>query len=287
RTQQLMEKLRQAGIPLGEYVEGKIYYGIKTGYNEAFVIDEATKDQLIAEDPKSAEVIKPFLAGRDIKRYEKPTANKHLIFTRRGIEIEKYPAILKHLEQYRKQLEPRPKNWKGKTNDWPGRKPGTYKWFEIQDAVDYHEEFEKPKIMLPDIALKAECLYDYGGYYCVNTAYILPTEKTHLLGILNSTLVHFYYSNITSSIRGGYLRFIRQYLEQIPIKKDNLLSSKIRQKVEHITMLKQSTPASSTLPLEAEIDLLVYKLYGLSWAEVKVVDPEFGMSEAAYGEACS
>ena len=287
RTQQLMEKLRQAGIPLGEYVEGKIYYGIKTGYNEAFVIDEATKDQLIAEDPKSAEVIKPFLAGRDIKRYEKPTANKHLIFTRRGIEIEKYPAILKHLEQYRKQLEPRPKNWKGKTNDWPGRKPGTYKWFEIQDAVDYHEEFEKPKIMLPDIALKAECLYDYGGYYCVNTAYIIPTEKTHLLGILNSTLVHFYYSNITSSIRGGYLRFIRQYLEQIPIKKDNLLSSKIRQKVEHITMLKQSTPTSSTLPLEAEIDLLVYKLYGLSWAEVKVVDPEFGMSEAAYGEACS
>ncbi|MCO6493468.1 MAG: Eco57I restriction-modification methylase domain-containing protein [Phaeodactylibacter sp.] len=288
RTQQLLEKLRRAGIPLGEYVEGKIYYGIKTGYNEAFVIDEATKDQLIAEDPKSAEVIKPFLAGRDIKRYVPPVADKFLVFFPKGWTKEQfgnlteeqafeklessYPAIANHLFPFAEKARQR-------------HDQGDY-WWELR-ACEYYEEFEKPKIMLPDIALKAECLYDYGGYYCVNTAYIIPTEKTHLLGILNSALVHFYYSNITSSIRGGYLRFIRQYLEQIPIKEDYLLSSEIGQKVEEITTLKQSAPTASTLPLEAEIDLLAYKLYGLSWAEVKVVDPEFGMSEAAYGEACS
>ena len=70
--QQLLLKIRQAGIPLGDYVKGKIYYGIKTGLNEAFVIDAITRDRLIAEDPRSAEVIKPFLAGRDIKRYQQP-----------------------------------------------------------------------------------------------------------------------------------------------------------------------------------------------------------------------
>ena len=70
RTQALLDKLKATGVPLSEYVDGKIYYGIKTGLNEAFVIDDQTREKLIAEDPKSAELIKPFLAGRDIKRYQ-------------------------------------------------------------------------------------------------------------------------------------------------------------------------------------------------------------------------
>ena len=65
----LLEKIRGVGVPLEEYVEKKIFYGIKTGFNKAFVIDTATRERLIGEDPRSAEVIKPFLAGRDIKRY--------------------------------------------------------------------------------------------------------------------------------------------------------------------------------------------------------------------------
>ncbi|MFN0214302.1 MAG: Eco57I restriction-modification methylase domain-containing protein, partial [Saprospiraceae bacterium] len=109
-VQNLLEKLRGAGKPLGEYVDGKIYYGIKTGLNEAFVIDATTRERLIAEDPKSAEVIKPFLAGRDIKRYQTPVSERFLIFTRRGIKIEDYPAILKHLEQFKDRLMPKPKD---------------------------------------------------------------------------------------------------------------------------------------------------------------------------------
>ena len=71
-TQALLGKINSKGVPLSEYVSGKIYYGIKTGLNEAFVIDKATRERLIAEDPRSAELIKPFLAGRDIKRYRMP-----------------------------------------------------------------------------------------------------------------------------------------------------------------------------------------------------------------------
>ena len=97
--QQLLVKIKEGGIPLGEYVKGKIFYGIKTGLNEAFVIDAATRHRLIAEDPRSAEVIKPFLAGRDIKRYQEPKSDKFLIFTRRGININNYPAIKSHLFQ--------------------------------------------------------------------------------------------------------------------------------------------------------------------------------------------
>ncbi|NLB00046.1 MAG: hypothetical protein GX837_03650, partial [Methanomicrobiales archaeon] len=93
RTQALLLKIRAAGVPLGEYVDGKIYYGIKTGLNEAFVIDEAVRERLIAADPKSAEVIKPFLAGREIKRYQPVTANNYLLFLPWHFPLHEDPSI--------------------------------------------------------------------------------------------------------------------------------------------------------------------------------------------------
>ena len=269
-VQHLLDKLRTAGTPLGEYVQGKIYYGIKTGLNEAFVIDVATRDRLIAEDGRSAEVIKPFLAGRDLKRYQTPVCDKYLIFTRRGIKIEDYPAILQYLTQYKERLMPKPK---GHAGDWGGRKEGTYQWYEIQDAVDYWEQFDLPKISLPDIAIQMQALYDTTKAFCVNTAYMIPVDDKFLLGILNSRLVLFFYSNITSSIRGGYLRFINQYLIQIPIPVSSEIEKhEIISIVEQILSTKQTDPKSDTSALEAEVDRLVYGLYGLMEEEIKIVE---------------
>ncbi len=93
KAQALLNKLIAVGIPLSKYVKGQIYRGVLTGLNEAFVIDEKTRERLIAEDSKSAKLIKPFLVGKDIKRYEPPGNSKYLIFTRRGINIKQYPAI--------------------------------------------------------------------------------------------------------------------------------------------------------------------------------------------------
>lgn len=279
--QNLLKKIKSSGIPLGEYVKGKIYYGIKTGYNEAFVIDLETKKALIKEDKKSNEIIKPFLAGRDIKRYQNSGSDKYLIFTKRGIDIDKYPAIKKYLEGYKKELTPKPKTFKG--SEWPGRKPGTYKWYEIQDAVDYYLEFEKPKILIPDIALSLQGAYDTNKNYCVNTAYIIPVDDKFLLSILNSKLVTYYYASISPSIRGGYLRFIRQYLETIPIiindKYKNVLASqtdlllalneelKISKLPSNIDQIKQRIEHS-----EDKINQLVYELYDLTEDEIKIVE---------------
>lgn len=122
----LLEKLRTAGKPLGEYVNGRFYYGIKTGLNEAFVVDRATRDRLIREHKSSAEILKPFLRGRDVKRWRVEPQNLWLIFTRRGIDIKKYPAIHEHLRQFKTQLEPKPEDWdEEKKGKWPGRKPGS------------------------------------------------------------------------------------------------------------------------------------------------------------------
>jgi len=277
---QLLEKIKNAGIPLGKYVNKKIFYGVKTGLNEAFIIDESTKNKLIAEDTRSAEIIKPFLAGRDIKRYQNPESKKFLIFTRQGINIKNYPAILNYLSQFKNQLQTKPKDWKGEK--WEGRKPGSYQWYEIQDAVDYYSEFDNPKIMLPDIALNMQAIFDETGFYCVNTAYIIPVNDKILLGILNSKLVQYYYSNISNSIRGGYLRFIRQYLEQIPIPiydKNTAFEGQVELLIKLNNELK-----SSKLPdrieqlqsriefIESKINQLVYQLYYLTEAEISIIE---------------
>ncbi len=132
-------------------VYGSPYRGVLTGLNEAFVIDHATRDRLIAEDQKSKELLKPWLEGKDLKRWRAEPRDIYVIFARRGVDIEKYPAVLAYLEQFRERLEPKPKDWKPKekTDEWKGRKPGNYKWYELQDTIDYYKEFEKPKISYP------------------------------------------------------------------------------------------------------------------------------------------
>lgn len=269
--QALLDKLRAQGKPLGEYVAGKIYYGIKTGLNEAFVIDEATRQQLIQADPRSAEIIKPFLAGRDIKRYQQPVSDKYLIFTRRGIDIQQYPAILEYLGKYREQLEPKPKDFKG--NNWRGRKPGTYKWYEIQDAVDYYEEFEKPKILYQEIAAYSKFAYDVQNIYVNNKIFIIPDAASEILGFLNSSLVWFWLKRNANILRGA-LAMQSPYILNIPLDPSIIGNRQIRAIVDQILTAKRADLSADTSQLEAQIDQIVYELYGLTADEIQVVEGE-------------
>ncbi len=290
KTQALLEKIKTKGIPLGEYVDNKIYRGVLTGLNEAFVIDEATKKRLIREDSKSAELIKPFLAGRDIKRYEPPENDKYLIMIPKGWTRKRsngvkdafgwlqksYPAITNHLAPFLEAAEKR-------------FDKGEY-WWELR-ACDYCKEFEKPKIMLPDISLRGNFTLDFNeNCYCVNTAYIISNSDKYLLGILNSNLMTFYYKNISSEYRGGYLRFIYQYLIQLPIHSitnpmEKSCSDKMVQLVESMLDLHKKKPAALgersieliQRQIEATdhgIDRLVYELYGLTEDEIEIVEEE-------------
>jgi hypothetical protein len=285
----LLDKIRAAGIPLGEYVDGKIFYGIKTGLNKAFVIDEDTKNRLIAEDPKSAELIKPFLAGRDIKRYQ-PLDNhgQYLIFTRHGIDIDQYPAIKGHLLQFKQELTPRPDNYSG--TDWKGRKPGKYKWYEIQDTIDYWKEFEKDKIVYPEICHKNEFTFDTDGYYTNNKCFIIPTTDKYLLGVLSSNLFFFLFKKILPQLQGGFFMPAYVKLKDFPIRlilhsdnRDETLYHRIVNSVTNILALSKNL-AIARLPLEKdqlkrqidatdrEIDKLVYQLYELTEDEIKIIE---------------
>ncbi|MGI6017010.1 MAG: Eco57I restriction-modification methylase domain-containing protein [Methanothrix sp.] len=289
-TQALLDKLKGKGVPLGEYVGGKIYRGILTGLNEAFVIDAQTRERLIAEDPKSAELIKPFLAGRDIKRYRQPIGDKYLIFTRHGISIDDYPAIKKYLSQFKQRLQPRPKDWKG--GAWSGRKPGAYKWYEIQDKINYYEEFEKEKIVYAEIASKGQFTLEKDYKYYDTTAYIISFNDNlmYLIGLLNSKLWTFLFSKESSEIRGGFFRWKRQYLSPLPIRTidfsdpadvarhDSLVSLVDRMLALHKQLQEARTPHEKIAlqrQIEAtdrQIDALVYELYGLTEEEIRIVE---------------
>lgn len=271
----LVARLKTVGRPLGEVLEGKIFYGIKTGLNEAFVVDEATKERLIAEDPKSAEVLKPFLAGRDIKRYEPLKAEKWLIFTRRGIDINRYPAIKTHLSQWRKELEP-----------GTGRKPGPYKWYEIQDTVAYWEILEAAKILFPDISMCGNFALDtQGGIFCTNTCYVLVSSDYYYLGLLNSSLFTFLYAQMAAVYRGGYLRFFSQTMVQYPIPpqpSNDPITPLVRSQLEAHAKRSQASEHDRPLweqkiaALDRQIDAEVYKLYGLTPDEIAIVEGRTG-----------
>ncbi|WP_017429638.1 Eco57I restriction-modification methylase domain-containing protein [Vreelandella jeotgali] len=197
-------------------VYGSPLYGIKTGCNKAFVIDQATRDALVAEDPASAEVLKPFLEGKDLKRWHAQNQGLWLIFARRGIDLDAYPAVKRHLEQYREQLEPKPRDWpRGKK--WPGRKAGSYRWYEIQDTVAYYEKFALPKVFYPDITNSPKFYLDTGGAFAANTAYFYPDGNYYLVGLLNSQAVWFFLTGIADSVRGGFYRMFSQNVNRIPL----------------------------------------------------------------------
>lgn len=287
-TQDLLDKLRKIGVPLGQYVHGQIYYGIKTGLNEAFVIDEATRIRLIAEDPRSAEVIKPFLAGRDIKRYKPASSEKYVLFTRHGVNIDRYAAVKNYLAQFKTQLMPRPRDWKG--DKWPGRKPGAYQWYEIQDAVDYYAVFEKPKIIVPAIVKTASYAFDADGFYSNDKTTIIPTTDKYLLGLIGSTTLDYFMHSIASTKQGGYFEYKPMYLSKLPIRTinfddpadvarhDRMVGLVEQMLALHKKLAESRIPQTSEMlkrQIEAtdrQIDQLAYQLYDLTAEEIKIVE---------------
>ena len=289
QTQALLDKVRVAGPQLHDYVGSNIYRGVLTGLNEAFVINGEIRKRLISEDRKSADLIKPFLVGKDIRRYETPYSDKYVIFTRRGVEIKKYPAIEKYLTIYKKQLMPKPADWKG--SEWPGRKPGPYKWFEIQDAVDYYEEFEKPKILWPGISSEVTAFaIDEKGYYGNDNNQLIISSDRYLLGLLNSRLMRFILQHVCDKVQGGFYRLKIIYIEQLPIctidlKKpsEKAIHDKLVSFVDRMLDLhKKKTalpPSAEREKVEREIavtdekiDEIVYGLYGITNGERRIIE---------------
>jgi hypothetical protein len=289
----LKKKIEANGKPLKDW-DVKINYGIKTGLNEAFIIDEAKKNELITKDPKSAEIIKPILRGRDIKRYGYEFAELYVIatFPVLHLDIDDYPAVRDYLLTFGKdRLEQA-----GKTliDGTKSRKKTGNKWFETQDQIGYYEEFEKEKVVYSEIVREPQFYLDKSGdFFAEATTFLMTGENMKLFcGLLNSKPFTYFFKNFYAGGglgESGY-RYKKAFLENVPIPTLDIpekqqIAGQIEALVEEILEIKQKgenkeqkeTPrikdsdpleGVSTTHLENQIDQLVFELYGLGEGEI-------------------
>ncbi|HLG16058.1 MAG TPA: TaqI-like C-terminal specificity domain-containing protein [Blastocatellia bacterium] len=246
-------RMESSGARLGEMLEGRIMWGIKTGLNEAFFIDSDTRDALIDKNPACVEVIKPLLTGEDLRRYETQFRQSFLLYLHHGIDMKRYRAVRDHLKPFRERLESRATR---------------QEWYELQQPQwAYTRVFSEPKIMYPVIGKEPRFAMDHGGHFCNDKVYALATGDWYILAILNSGTVRTWVADTLSPLRGGYYEFRAIYMETLPIpnasagerasieklaQENHALHAKRRKRVERFLRDIGLSPAESTSrnPLE-------------------------------------
>ena len=258
----IRSKMRSKGVPLSKW-NLSINYGIKTGFNDAFIVSTEKKDELIAADPKSAEIIRPILRGRDIKRYHYTFANLWLINVHNGIKSQKlspvniddYPAVKAHLERFYPKLAKR-----ADKGDTP---------YNLRNCV-YMNDFFEQKIVWGNLCLSAQfALADEGYFINAPSPMIVPGNK-YILAVLNSRLGNWYIRQLGVTRNGGYFEYKPMFVEQLPVPKiPEIEQSEFISLVDKILLAKAR--GESTSLLEEEIDNFVYGLYGLTEAEIDFI----------------
>ena len=272
----LKRKIADVGKPLKDW-DINIYRGVITGFNKAFIIDAAQRQELVAQDPKSAEIIKPLLRGRDIERYHAQQTQFYLLATGYDLDVpKKYPAIYNRLESIGEQIETGKIKAKGKglfNRDDQGAN-----WWNLR-ACAYYSEFEKEKIVWQEMATEGTFFIDRNNSYSLDTTRILTGKNlTYLVGIFNSRFFLFAFKNYYA---GGHLgskgvRFKSEFMKAFPIPPitdaNGHLVNQIEKLVNEIIATKTATPKADVISLENEIAHMVYSLYDLTAKEIAIVE---------------
>lgn len=258
--QELKLKIENTGTPL-KRLDVKINRGVLTGLTEAFIIDENKRNELISKNKRNAEIIKPLLRGKNICKYNFNFKNNYLLMTGFDIDIPSlYPDIYEHLLEFENAA---------KARDDQGRN-----WYNLR-ACSYYDEFDKTKIIWPDIATEPSFTIASNEYYLNNTAYILTTDKNlyYILGILNSKLLKWFYPLISTDLGKNGSRYIMQFMQNIPIPDITNKNSSLVNKLEELVMKIINVPLSEvTLAIEEEINKIVYTLFDLSSEEIQIIN---------------
>ena len=256
-------KMEEVGTPLKQ-LDVRIYRGVLTGLNDAFIIDKAKRDELIAADPKSAEIIRPVLRGRDIKRYHYEFADQYMIATHNGykyddtvfprVDVEKYPAVKEWLSSFEPKLSER-----ADQGDTP---------YNLRKCA-YMGDFSQPKIVWGNLCLRAQyAMVKDDAIVCAPSPFI-ATDDWFLLGVLNSKAADWYVHQVGVTRSGGYMEYKPVFVEQIPIPQN--VPEKERTRVASLAQAIQSGQREEVPEYEEQINDIVCDLYGINNREIRIL----------------
>ena len=261
--QSIKRKIEAVGTPLKEW-DIHINYGIKTGCNEAFIIDESKRTEILAnckdaaERTRTEQIIRPILRGRDIKRYGYQWAHLYIIatFPALHLDIDDFPAIKRHFLAFGKErLEQTGKEYIVNGELIKSRKKSNNKWFETQDTIAYMDDFAKPKIVWGNLSRNAAFAKAPGGMFINAPCVMITPARDNLLSVLNSKVGDWYIRRLGVTRNGGYFEYKPMFVEQLPIP----------------YFLKAIT-----------CDADVYKLYGLNELEISYIENLHNELSATY-----
>jgi len=254
--QSIKRKIEAVGTPLKDW-DIQINYGIKTGFNDAFIISTEKREEILAkclsedERERTAELIRPILRGRDIKRYGYVNNGLYLINTHNGIrgklpriDINDYPAVKAHLDQYWERIANR-----ADKGDTP---------YNLRNCA-YLEDFNKPKITWGNLNLQGTYAYAPKGMFINAPSPFIATDNIAILHILNSKIADYYIRSLGVTRNGGYFEYKPMFVDKLPIPKVGL---------EGLQNFKEQPSANE----EREISIIIYQLYGLTSQEIEHIE---------------
>ena len=264
---QIKEKIERIGKPLKEW-DISINYGIKTGYNDAFIINGDIRKELIEQDPKSEEIIRPILRGRDIKKYGYDFADKYVICARLVSDIpNNFPAIIKYLEQFKGEK---------KLGDNSTTKVFKRPWWSwMQEPVNYWDDLNSQKIIWGEISDKTKFCIDLDGKFLNEATTFLMTGNSllYLLGILNSKLSEYLFSKIGTTTGVGTVRWKKFTIEQLPVPFFKVEDRKVIEQM--VRRIVENSDNFNFKDIENEINHKIYELLDFTIDEINFIESQY------------
>jgi len=272
-------KIEIVGLPLKEW-DVSINYGIKTGFNEAFIIDANKRKELIKNCPKAAEIIRPLIRGREIHKYQIENNNQYLLFVPWHFPLnsdeditgasmvaeeafkKEYTAVYEHLSQFKNQLEKRNQAETGIR----------YEWYALQRfGSNYWENFNLPKIIYPNMTKYLPFYYDETGHYLNDKCFMITgNHLSYLMAFLNSSIFKYCFINNFPELMGGTRELRKIFFELISVKVINdEINELFKEKIIKIQAVKNN--GGNTTSLEKEIDQMLFNLYDLTFEERETI----------------
>jgi hypothetical protein len=272
----LIDQLEARWPPLRELVPGRPSRGVVTGCNRAFVLDRAARDALLIAEPSATAVIRPFLKGRDVRRWAAAGGERWILLVDRGTPLDDLPEVARHLARFRSALEPRPPASRA---PWHGRKPGPYRWYELQDPVGPLIKARAPRLLYQDIQTGPACCLDLDGDIVPDTTvWMLPSADLYLLAVLNAPIYGWYARRRFPPALNGSVRPKLEHIANFPVATPGdaartAIEQLVVQRIEREPARRagSSEAAEATRELDAAIADLVHDAYELTAADRALV----------------